>query len=609
MKSPESFDAFYVASRDRLLHEAYALTGDASASRAAVRDAFAVTWHHWRKVSRLEDPETWLRPVAHGRARRRHNALFWHRDKSLDPDNVATLRALAQLSHRQRQLLVLATLAPLDMGEIARTVGLPRAEAEREFQTASAQFALHRDVPTTEIRIRLDALAQPLHATSWPPASAVRRAGTARRRTHTLVGTAVATVVLLGSGSLVAAGAGAEPISLAEERTRLPVQLVAPPERPPEELVADALLDTDQVTRVAPGLTWREASTHDNLEGDGLAMPCQRERFADPDGVGSLVRTWKGARKGTRVRATAIQFVELSADTEQAELAFLRLRGWFAGCLDRRTQLLATRRVRGVGDQASQFTFRDWKRAGGGITADVARSGRLTVTTLVRTEAPATVRPPALMLAASVNGLCASPGSGTCAGEPRLTTVEPFAIGDPPGLLEPVDLPPVSNARGPWVGTPHVKARTNYAATRCDKTSFRAKGIRRAMTRTFLFPEAKRADQFGLTQTVGLMAPGRARSFVEGVRSRIGDCGEANPGITATRLVQRATAARDLTVWGLTIEVSDDRSVPFFMAVLRDRGTVSQIGFTPSGPMTMAQSDFVDVSERALERLSNLPRR
>ena len=55
MRSPETFDAYYVETRTRLLHEAYALTGDAPASRAAVRDAFVVAWHRWRKVGQLED--------------------------------------------------------------------------------------------------------------------------------------------------------------------------------------------------------------------------------------------------------------------------------------------------------------------------------------------------------------------------------------------------------------------------------------------------------------------------------------------------------------------------------------------------------------------------
>ena len=43
----------------------------------------------------------------------------------------------------------------------------------------------------------------------------------------------------------------------------------------------------------------------------------------------------------------------------------------------------------------------------------------------------------------------------------------------------------------------------NFAATRCDRTSFRQKGIKKALTRTFLFPESNRADQFGNAQYLG----------------------------------------------------------------------------------------------------------
>src|SRR5690606_1039230 len=44
-----SFDAFYKESRDRLVVQTLALTGDLAVARSAVREAFVVTWHHWRK--------------------------------------------------------------------------------------------------------------------------------------------------------------------------------------------------------------------------------------------------------------------------------------------------------------------------------------------------------------------------------------------------------------------------------------------------------------------------------------------------------------------------------------------------------------------------------
>src|SRR5215217_6079115 len=111
MRSPETFDAYYVETRTRLLHEAYALTGDAPASRAAVRDAFVVTWHHWRKVGALDDRDGYVRPLAFRRARRKHTARIWHRDKSLAPEARTTLDALSKLTPRQREVLVLNGLS------------------------------------------------------------------------------------------------------------------------------------------------------------------------------------------------------------------------------------------------------------------------------------------------------------------------------------------------------------------------------------------------------------------------------------------------------------------------------------------------------------------
>src|SRR5919112_4578421 len=107
MRAPDDFDAFYKDARSRLLLQAYALTGDLPASRAAVRDAFVVTWHHWRKVSRLEDPEAWTRSRACTHAQRRHTAKLWHRERGLDPQAKATLDALAKLPLTQRRVLLL----------------------------------------------------------------------------------------------------------------------------------------------------------------------------------------------------------------------------------------------------------------------------------------------------------------------------------------------------------------------------------------------------------------------------------------------------------------------------------------------------------------------
>jgi DNA-directed RNA polymerase specialized sigma24 family protein len=628
MRSPETFDAYYVETRTRLLQEAYALTGDAPAARAAVRDAFVVTWHQWRKVGHLDDRDAYVRPIAFRRARRRHTARIWHRDKSLDPEARTTLDALSKLTPRQRELLVLNGLSTLSLTEIGRMVGLPRSDAERELQTATSQFSLARDVPTTDVRRLLHDLAAPLEEVRWPRATVIRRAGAARRRTHTVIGAGVAAAALVVSGSLVATGADAEPTSLSEEKVSAGVTVhdPAPTAAIGEQIIDEAaLLSPAQMARFGPGLDWSETATTDNLSGNGLLAPCQRERFSDPAGVTALARTWEGAAirtvrtkrgKGerqrtaqsreTRVESTAVQLVELSRDTDQAARSFQTASFWYAGCADPRTQLLDTRTVKRVGDEARAFRLRSWGKEPATITVGMARTGSLVVTNVVRsTGRPVSDKAVLTGLAASVNALCGSNGAGACAGRARARRTAPLDTGAPPGMLSVVDLPPVAGARGPWVGTEAEKPRRNFASTRCDNTTFLGKNISRAKTRTFLFPETPNA-QLGLTQTVGMMTGARARDFVEVVRTRMRQCGQANLGTTVTQLASSSSKASDLSVWALSVELNDRQSFPFMMAIAREGAVVSQLGFAPVPEKTMTRDDFVALSRRLLERLEGL---
>src|SRR4051812_9230593 len=150
-RSPEGFETFYKDVRGRLLLQTFALTGDLHAAQRAVRDALVVAWHHWRKVSRLDQPEDYVRPLAWTRAQRRSSARWWARQKDLEPDTRATLDALGKLTTTQRRVLLLTHLTALPIDHMAREAGVTRATAERELQTASAQFSVHREVPSTAV--------------------------------------------------------------------------------------------------------------------------------------------------------------------------------------------------------------------------------------------------------------------------------------------------------------------------------------------------------------------------------------------------------------------------------------------------------------------------
>ena len=610
MKDPDEFDQFYRDVRDRLLVLTYCLTGDLPSSRAAVRDAFVVAWHHWRKVAKLEDPEAWTRVRACAHAQRRHTAKLWHREKGLDPEVKATLDALGKLPLAQRRVLLLTQLSTASLAEIAREVGLPRADTERELQTATSQFAVARDVPTTSIR----AVFEPVRAyvegeARWPRATILRRAGATRRRTHTVIGVAATVAALVVTGTLVSDAAGVRP-TLTGERVEAsqPHSRAAKPTPEPVDLPAEAMLAADQVSRTTPGTTWTEATTDDNSSGSGVVMPCQTERYADARGTAALVRTFDAKKPGKAQPApAAVQTAQASASEKAASRGYATALGWFAGCDDDRAQLVGTHTVDGVGDDAMLLVLRTWDGSGSTLVAGVARTGELTTTTLTRTPVgrQPSLQHSARLLADAVSGLCNLQGAGACAFKPTVRDAPPVPAASVPAMLAEVDLPPVTGVRKPWVGTEPRQARTNAAATGCDQADFT--GTTNSVTRTFLVPGAKLPDQFGLTETVGSLPEKKAAAFVDAIRADLAKCSDKHMGTEVTPVKKVDAKGRDISVWHVTTEINEKQSVDYLMGVVRDGTSIAQVGFVPAPKVSFGPGAFLGIVKRALARLDQMP--
>ncbi|MFL6001309.1 MAG: hypothetical protein ACJ72P_00720 [Nocardioides sp.] len=614
MKRADEFDAFYKDARSRLLLQTYALTGDLPAARSAVRDSFIVAWHHWPRIARQDDPEAWIRPHAWSQAQRRHTARIWHRDRSLDPEVRATLEALGKLPLAQRKTLLLTHLTPLSMGGMAEEAGMSRAEAEQKLQLATAQFSVHRGVPTTSIRSLLEALRGPVDGATWPRPTIVRRAGAARRRTHTLIGVAAVAAAVVLSGTLVTdadgvrANLGRDLLATTQAPTSTSQQRSV---SPPAAFSGDDLLSAHQVEDYVAGRKWEERETSDNTDGDGLVLPCQQSRYADPRGKGALLRTFTTTPRKGGEKASVFQLTEISGSVRSARRAFGTTLEWYASCTDRRVQLMTTRRVSRVGDDAKLLVLRSWSGDRPTMIVGVTRSGAITTTTMTWTPpgaAPSMSRA-ARLAAAAVNGLCARPEAGECATRPGLEETAPVPVGDAPGMLAEVDLPPVTRVMKPWVGTEPRRADVNVAATGCDNTAFTGKQISNNLTRSFLIPAARLPAAFGITETVGTMPVARARAFVNGVRREVDACPDRDKGLgtKVTRLADRHSRAGDLTVWRLTTELDDKRSVTYLMGIVRAGTAVAQVGFVPEPDVTMGSGDFVELVERAGERLPAMP--
>lgn len=599
-----AFDAFYRNTRDRLLLQTFALTGDLSASRRAVRDTFVVAWHHWSKIGRSEDPEAWARPHAWAHALRRRNARPFHRERHLEPGNKDTLDALATLSTEQRRVLLLNHLVAVDLLDLAREAGLTLEAAETTLQHATAGFAHARGVPSTSIRPYLDLLEEEVRGVRWPRHTIIRRAGSTRRRVHTAAGVGLTVAALVVSGTLVTDPDGARPTLTRDAAApTAPRSPAAPPDLP-----VTALLPATALTGVR-GLAaepWIETRTHDNSAGNGRALPCQGARYADAGGSSLLVRDF---RSGPR---RAYQLAETSAGTPAARRAFDTAASWFAACEDPGTQLLATYDVPGTGDEARLFVLRDWTAPSRSLIVGVARTGQiLTATATSSPGAPGDLDPGAALLRAGVTGLCDLPSGGACVSDdaaPR--AIAPLPIRPHPELLGVVDLPPVSGVSDPWQGSEVTEVTQNVAATRCDRASFidavDGTPFTSTSTRTFLIPGARLPAEFGLTESAGLLDAQAAATFVGTVRDRLARCSDRQIGTEVTRLATSTSATRDLTAWRVVSQVTDDSSVTYLMAILRDGPRVAQVGFIAAPKADLSSASFVALARRALDRLGEL---
>jgi RNA polymerase sigma-70 factor (sigma-E family) len=149
----------YVAVRGQaLLRFAYVLTTDAEAAEDLVQAALADAYRHWRKVSRADHPDAYVRRIVvntHLGWRRRKSSGEHPTGEDLDgfvADHAegvvardASRRILDTLPPRARAVLVLRYYADLDDVAIADLLGLApssvRATASRALATLRQQHA------------------------------------------------------------------------------------------------------------------------------------------------------------------------------------------------------------------------------------------------------------------------------------------------------------------------------------------------------------------------------------------------------------------------------------------------------------------------------------
>jgi RNA polymerase sigma-70 factor (ECF subfamily) len=144
----------------RLVGQLTLLTGNREDAQEIASDAFVRLLPRWNKIATFEDPEAWLRTVAHrlaiSRWRRTKVAAAGlvqlpHAHEVAGPDgiNVDLTRALSQLPLGQRQVLVMHHVVGLPLEQIATELGVAVGTVKSRLGRGRAALAMTLQ-PTAE---------------------------------------------------------------------------------------------------------------------------------------------------------------------------------------------------------------------------------------------------------------------------------------------------------------------------------------------------------------------------------------------------------------------------------------------------------------------------
>jgi RNA polymerase sigma-70 factor (ECF subfamily) len=181
----------YSAHYRRLVAALYGLTGDYSDAQDLVQEAYARALARPRQFLDVSDPEAWLRTVAINlaRTRFRRRRLFDTLVRTgrvsrppdsvpgLDPNRVALIAALQQLSRPTRETIVLHHLADLSVHEVAETLGVPVGTVKARLSRGRAMLATLLNEHAETVQLPAPPPEPPAPGRAGPSAAKNTRAG------------------------------------------------------------------------------------------------------------------------------------------------------------------------------------------------------------------------------------------------------------------------------------------------------------------------------------------------------------------------------------------------------------------------------------------------
>ena len=491
-----------------------------------------------------------------------------------------------------RRLLALLTLGSVDLEDACREVGVPAQQGAESVTTALVGLESALGQPLDQLEERMHRLSRVTRTLILPAAGVVRHRAQLGRRRNTIALVAGAVIVALGGGVISAAE------SSDAERHRIGDTMVDPVLLA-QKMGPDDLLRSPQVTRLDRDAKWRVLGTNDDLGEKTPYSTCPPRRFADPDAVRALVRTFQAGKSEERVA----QAVEVSRNSDDAMASFLRQEQWYADCRLPGVQLIGAWTVRRADPDFRVLQLASHQDPEQTFTVGLGVTGNVVTTLVHRSQGDDAPDPWAFasVLNDAVSKVCEF-GGRRCEEGLVLRRISPPATRRSPQFLAIADLPPVGDATGVWTGVATDPKRHRDAAV-CDKAKFSGS---HPTSRAYVQSEiADIPKEFGVTETVGRFRnEDDADKFINGVEANLFDCPDENLAAQVDQSYAINEGPLDGTSWRVRLDLPDGGEAQYRTAAVRNGLTVAQVTATPAGKYEISRKEFQKLVERAGERLA-----
>jgi len=417
----------------------------------------------------------------------------------------------------------------------------------------------------------------------------------ARKRNQTIAAGA-AVVVLVGGGGVAALNAFGGDGSSGPKAGNGPSD-----DKPTDSnVLADgkALLDGAGAKPLAATGAWAVTKTADGSTAPDKVFVCQSQRFADPAGL----RTWVRTFQNSATKDTAVQYVEVSNDKAAAGRAYTSIVGWLSQCSAPQTRLTTSYVTSGVGERGVIAVFGQpsgTKTRYKTIAVTLAGQATMVVEHDTLTGTPPQPGPVLATASAAAKRICGQ--SGGCGAGAPVARAGLLPSTESPGFMAPVDLPVLPEISKPWVSAP---AKTG-PGTGCERMDLKKAKASKYGSLTYVTPDADVPTEFGLDDTVAKFASTTAAAtFVSQVRKNVDGCEKdvSTAKVESTGSISTSTITGES--WQASYDTGGGKKFTYRIGIAGSGDRAVYLVFPVLKDLDISDAVFNETLTRAAERSS-----